>query len=101
MVLVQILVPLYDDSGKRFPRGKYVALRRTLTDRFGGATIYSRAPAEGLWDEGDRVVRDDIVIFETMTTALDRQWWRKLRRRLEKSFRQDEVIIRASDCEML
>lgn len=95
MYLVQILLPLYDERGRRFARAKYASLRKTLTDRFGGATIYSRAPAEGLWDEGEGVVRDDIVIFEAMADAIDRTWWKRLRTRLEKAFRQDEIVIRS------
>jgi hypothetical protein len=113
MFLVQILLPLYDPRGRRFARSKYASLRKSLIDNFGGATIFSRAPAEGVWDRnaeegtggqkgsGTDVVRDDIVIFETMAERIDRAWWKKLRVRLEKSFSQDHVLIRATEVEEL
>jgi hypothetical protein len=35
---------------------------RELTERFGGLTVHTRAPAEGLWkDESERTARDDVV----------------------------------------
>lgn len=45
MHLVQILLPLYDNDGRRFPTSHYESLRAELTERFGGLTSYSRAPA--------------------------------------------------------
>ena len=42
-----------------------------------------------------RRARDDIVIFEVMTTDLDHEWWTAFRKELEERFRQDELIVRA------
>jgi hypothetical protein len=73
-----------------------VLLRSELTERFGGVTAHTRAPARGLWkgDSGS-TSRDDIVIFEVMTEGLDREWWTRFRRQLESRFRQESVIVRA------
>ncbi len=102
MYLVQLLLPLHDDRGKPFARSHYRTLRDELTERFGGLTAYSRAPAEGLWDSGDEGwQRDDIIIYEVMVSDLDRSWWSELRSRLEKQFHQDELIVRAQTIEML
>jgi hypothetical protein len=49
--LVQLLLPIRDESGRPFPRELYDSLANELTDRFGGLTAYTRAPAAGLWEE--------------------------------------------------
>lgn len=77
-------------------------MRTTLTDAFGGLTAYTRAPAQGLWSESDGPPkRDDIVVYEVMTDALDHAWWAELRRSLERRFAQDELVIRALAVERL
>jgi hypothetical protein len=101
MHLVQLLLPLKDQDGKPFPRSQYRKIRELLTERFGGLTAYTRAPAEGLWDEGDQVAVDDIVIYEVMVSELDRDWWREYRAGLEEAFEQDELVVRAQVIERL
>jgi hypothetical protein len=96
MYLVQILLPLFDNSGHAFDTREYVQLRSDLAHRFGGVTAYTRAPARGVWrDDSGSTTRDDIVIFEVMTEALDQEWWTTFRKQLESRFRQDSVIVRA------
>ena len=102
MFLVQLLLPLYGNDGHRFSYGDFASVRRELTDRFGGATAYTRAPAEGTWeDPGGRVHHDDVVVIEVMTEALDREWWSAYRSALAARFRQDEVVARAMDIDPL
>jgi hypothetical protein len=101
MHLVQLLLPLKDHDGKPFPRSQYRKIRQVLTERFGGLTAYTRAPAEGLWDEGDQVAFDDIVVYEVMVPELDREWWRAYRAGLEDAFDQDELVVRAQVIERL
>ena len=103
MHLVQILLPIYDNDGRPLDRALYAALARELTARFGGLTAHTRAPAEGLWREepGEAPVRDDIVIYEVMADALDEAWWADLRRRLERDFRQEAIVIRAQEVRLL
>jgi hypothetical protein len=101
MRLVQILLPTHDNDGAAFPNAHFAAVRAELTDAFGGVTAYTRAPASGLWDEGDAVVHDDIVIFETMVEQMDAAWWAEYRRKLEARFRQDEIVIRALPLERI
>jgi hypothetical protein len=96
--LVQLLLPLRDAEGTSFPATHFAALRAELTERFGGLTAYTRAPAEGLWAEAGqeaRPERDDIVVYEVMTQDVDRVWWSDLRKRLEQRFQQEELVIRA------
>ena len=96
MYLIEILLPLYDNSNTPFARENYQAVRAEMTQRFGGVTAFSRSPAEGFWKQpNNEVIRDDVVIFEVMTERLDHSWWELYKRDLEKRFEQDEVIIRA------
>jgi len=95
MHLVQLLLPLMDQDGKPFPRSLYRRIREVLTERFGGLTAYTRAPAVGLWDEGEGVTIDDIVVYEVMVEELDRNWWQQYRQQLEEELDQDELVIRA------
>jgi hypothetical protein len=68
---------------------------------FGGLTAYTRAPAEGLWESGSTVKRDDIVVVEVMVDSLDRKWWEAYRRELAQLFRQDQIVLRAQTYERL
>ena len=98
MHLVQILLPLYDPQGERFPQAAYGRVKDELTERFGGLTAYARAPAEGLWEaDSGRKQRDDIVVYEVMIEELDRQWWTEYRQELEQRFRQRELVVRAHE----
>jgi hypothetical protein len=93
--LVEILLPVADKEGQRFDARKYEEVRQDLTRRFGGITTFTRAPAHGTSEASGEIVHDDIVVFEVMTDTLDRPWWEAYRRRLEQSFSQDEIVIRA------
>jgi hypothetical protein len=102
MHLVQILLPLRDNDDRPFPRAAFDRVNEELTDRFGGVTAYLRSPASGAWrEEGGEVARDDVAIIEVMDDSLDRAWWTAYRHDLEHRFRQDEVLIRASEVERL
>jgi hypothetical protein len=102
MHLIQILLPLYDNSGTPFPQRDYSHVRDELAAHFGGITAYLRSPAEGLWRETPSMtIRDEIVIYEVMAEKLDRDWWRAYREELARRFRQDMLIVRVSEMELL
>ncbi len=102
MYLIQLFLPLYDNDKQAFPQALFLSVRDELLERFGGLTVHTRAPASGLWQEnGGHTMRDDLVIHEVMTDALDRQWWRGYRESLEKRFQQEYVVIRAQRISML
>ena len=101
MHLVQLLLPLYDNTGARQPRAHFAAVRQELVDRHGGLTTYTRAPATGLWTGPGAVQRDDLVVYEVMVDELDREWWSAYRAGLEQRFRQDEIAVRALAAERL
>jgi hypothetical protein len=102
MHLVQLFLPLRDDRGDAFPKAHYDAVRAELTDHFGGVTAFLRAPAVGAWeDDRGAVQRDEVVLFEVMVPSVDHRWWAAYRDALQARFRQDEVLIRASEVERL
>jgi len=102
MYLIQILLPLYDNNGQQFPQHEYERVRDELTEHFGGITTYVRSPAKGLWKESSTItVHDDIVIYEVMTELLDRQWWLAYRQELAVRFRQEVLIVRASEMQLI
>ncbi|MDP8912451.1 MAG: hypothetical protein M3N39_02605 [Pseudomonadota bacterium] len=101
MHVIEILLPLRDNGGRPFGPELFGGVRRELVERFGGLTAFTRSPAEGLWDEGGGTARDEIVIFEVMTSTLERGWWANYRSQLEESFAQDVILIRASEVTQL
>ena len=101
--LVQILLPLADNDGRPFGPDLHAKVRAELTDRFGGLTAYTRAPAQGLWRDGaDRTSRADVVVFEVVAEGgLDAAWWGDYRRALEARFRQERILVRAQAIRLL
>lgn len=94
--LVQIVLPIRDNAGRRYSERIWRALKRELVDRFGGVTAYARAPAEGVWaPTRAAAARKDVFILEVMVGKLDRRWWRGLRHELEARLAQKEIVIRA------
>jgi hypothetical protein len=101
MQLIQILLPLADNDGAPFPDALFADVQRELTERFGGVTAFTRAPAEGVWRQEGSRQHDDIVIVEVMAGELDRDWWHRFRLSLEQTFRQERLVIRSHPTEML
>jgi hypothetical protein len=101
MQLIQILLPLQSEDGRPFPTADFEAVRRELTERFGGFTSYQRAPADGFWGAGARAQRDTLLLCEVMVDDLDRAWWRNYRALLERRFRQQSIVVRALGAERL
>ena len=102
MFLVQLLLPLFDNAGRRLPHERFAQVRDELTDRYGGVTAYLRAPAQGTWKEDTgEVDRDEVVMCEVMVGELERDWWAGYRRTLERRFGQEEIVIRATALERL
>jgi hypothetical protein len=100
--LVTILLPLQLKNGTDVPAERFASVRHALTERHGGLTAFTRAPAEGRWkDGGETVTQDDIVVFEVLVEPLDRAWWSDYRGELETLFEQDEVVVRVHEVEVL
>lgn len=99
MELFQIVLPLYNPDGEKLPRERFTTTVSELTDAFGGATAFTRSPAEGFWeDPNGRVQRDDVVVVEVMVEDGDPRWWADYKVRLEGRFQQETILIRALPC---
>jgi hypothetical protein len=100
MHLIQILLPLNDNEGDPFDPDLYRDVREELSSRFGGLTAFTRAPAEGHWEDDGKTTRDEIVVFEVMAEELATEWWRGYRQKLERVFRQEVIVIRAQEMQL-
>ena len=56
MHLIEIFLPLNDNSGRPFGTEKYAMVRERLTERFDGLTAYSRSRAQGTTSDGGKTV---------------------------------------------
>jgi hypothetical protein len=52
MYLIQVLLPLKDNDGRPYEPEMFRGVADELTERFGGLTAHTQAPAEGLWKGG-------------------------------------------------
>ena len=102
MHLVQLLLPVYDNDKRAFPRAYFDQVRVELTQQFGGVTAFVRSPAVGFWkDNEEDITRDDVIMFEVLTDDLDQDWWKNYRQKLEKIFRQETILVRATETNRL
>jgi hypothetical protein len=94
--LVELFLPTATNEGRPFAREDFDRVRDELLEAFGGVTLFSRNPAEGLWAEGqgDGATHDRVITVEVMTDAIDRDWWAEYRQGLQKRFSQEEILIR-------
>jgi hypothetical protein len=99
MHVVEIFLP----TGGAGMEAELTKLRATLTDKFGGVTAFTRAPAHGAWraPHTAHVQHDELIVIEIMTEAIDPAWWGQLREKLEAALKQEEILIRAHAAEQL
>ena len=60
-------LPTRTGNGQPVTQTRFEELLHELTDMFGSATSFVRAPGQGLWDSGGDVERDNIAVIEVMT----------------------------------
>ncbi|MGN6549743.1 MAG: hypothetical protein ACTHJ3_07610 [Pararhizobium sp.] len=101
MNIIEVFLPLEKRSGDPIDVETIEQLVKDLADRFGGATAFTREPAEGLWKRFTSIERDRIVIVEVVLEAVDDVWWKSYKGRLEREFEQDEIMIRITPCRLL
>lgn len=94
--LVELFLPTASNDGEPFGRAMFDRVRDELLDAFGGVTLFSRSPAEGLWaqGQGEGAARDRMITVEVMADAIDREWWSGYRRDLEARFEQESILVR-------
>ncbi len=94
MKLVQLLLPVNYNSGNKFPKEIFTDIKAELTDKFKGVTTFSQAPAEGIWEDGASVLKEQIILYEIMIEDFDRIWWMAFTKRLKATLRQQKIIVR-------
>lgn len=101
MYLIEVFLPLDKGNGAPIEAGRIEAIVQELADRFGGATAFTREPADGLWRSAASIQKDRIVIVEVMVNQVDEAWWKTRRRQFESEFEQDEILIRVTACNQI
>ncbi|SFF20988.1 hypothetical protein [Nitrosomonas sp. Nm166] len=101
MKLVQLLLPLNDNSGKKFPKKFFKDIKEELTKKFSGVTAFSQSPAEGVWEDEGYVQKDQIIIYEVMVAEFDQNWWRDFKGKLEAKLKQEKIVLRWFDVSTL
>ena len=99
--LVEILLPKQSGNGEPVGKEWFEGLLQELTDKFGVATSFARSPGKGLWQSGGQTESDTIAVIEVMAGSIDPDYWRSLRKRLERDLSQEEIIIRAQEIRRL
>lgn len=95
MYLMQIFVPYGNSADGALREEPYMNLKQELTDRFGGVTVYSRAPVKGIWKPAPgQQEADDMIIYEVLLGKPDMSYWSSLKSRLEYIFQQQEILMR-------
>lgn len=101
MYIIEVFLPLDTGKGVPVPRETIEGLVAGLADRFGGATAFTREPAEGLWKSPTTMQVDRIIIVEVVVETVDAEWWKTYKGLLELEFDQDQVMIRVSPCTLI
>ena len=103
MYLLELLLPLTDNTNQAFEPEYFVRVQQQLTEKFGGLTAFTRTPAEGLWkpDKSSKTHQDDIVIFEVLSPGFNKTWWLQYKEELKSIFRQQDIIIRVTKVEII
>jgi hypothetical protein len=101
MFVIELFLPLVTGNGEPVPFSHIEDIVAGMADRFGGATAFTRSPADGLWKGEDAVERDRIIVVEVMVEEVDYPWWRNYRSKLEAEFQQKQVLVRVSECELI
>jgi hypothetical protein len=99
--LVEILLPTQTGEGRAIGHAWFEGLLTELTEKFGGATSFVRAPGKGLWQTGAAIEQDNIAVIEVMTETVDAVYWAGLRERLEKELSQEEIVVRCHETRRL
>src|SRR6201994_2080476 len=94
MTEYELYVPLWIEKGKRHPQGDLRCLKTRLVEKFGGLTHFPQK-TKGLWRVGQATFYDDIIILRVLTeqTQATRSFWRKLKKELQRKWKQKHVLI--------
>jgi hypothetical protein len=77
-------------------------LQDQLLNEFGGLTFFPQ-PNQGYWRMGDVTYRDEIIVFRVIATHAKtaRRFLTKLKEKLKRDLRQEEILIVERDVNTL
>ncbi len=89
-----LFLPLYYNDGSPVEPKKFQDLQKRLLGHFEGFTFFPQAHKE-VWKVEDMIYRDEIVIYRVVSrkAAAARRFLKKLKEKLRRSFRQEEIFI--------
>jgi hypothetical protein len=97
-----IFVPLFYNDGTPVEPLKFQRLQSELLAEFEGLTFFPQ-PNEGFWKMSGVTYRDEIVIYRVLASRLRaaRRFLTRLKQRLKRDFKQEEILIVERDVETL
>ncbi|WP_138484543.1 hypothetical protein [Dyadobacter bucti] len=99
---MQIFIPTAGQDGSKFAEQPFTDLKQELTGFFGGVTIYARGPVKGIWKPSPgQEETDDMIIYEVLVQHPDMSYWSSLKGRLERTFGQQEILMRYFNIEVV
>ena len=101
MFLFQIFLPLNYNNNRRVSRSCFSTTEEELIKRYGGVTVYMRAPADGQWVSKGGKTKDQMITVEVMARQLTLSWWKQYQKNLQARFRQEIIVIRYYACRLV
>jgi hypothetical protein len=97
-----LFVPLKYNGGPPVEARIFHEPQQALVAQFGGLTFFPQ-PNQGFWTVGNVTYRDEIVIYRFITTKarVARQFLEKLKAKLKRILRQEEIFIVERDVKVL
>jgi hypothetical protein len=89
-----IYVPLFYNDGKAIEAPKFLTLHKGLVKRFKALTFFPQ-PNKGTWTLANVEYTDEIVIYRVLTdkSPKTRRFFVKLKAKLKKELRQEDILI--------
>ncbi|MEA3187342.1 MAG: hypothetical protein QOD99_1172 [Chthoniobacter sp.] len=97
-----LYVPLCRNDGAPVSEEKLARLKKELVEQFGGLTNFPQAN-EGFWKIGSITFRDKIVILRVLADdeKQSAEFFKKLKKEMQREWEQDDVLIVARDVSVL
>jgi hypothetical protein len=90
--ITQVLLPMFDNRGRRFPPASYQPFHERMVERFDGWT--QKQKALGVWQSpGGIRYKDKHLVYEIAHKTRNLGFWRAEKERLKREFEQEEIWI--------
>ena len=89
---LELILPHEDNEGNRFDPKLHNKIQNELIEEFGGLTTYERL-VQGSWKSGRECMQQSVIVHELLLPSIDFAYWQKMKNKLEKTFKQTEVML--------